>query len=146
MRREWFHGRWIIQEIALARNSEDSTVAPNVCAGRLSPTLCHYSCRKHLNLSGCSNSPREYQFDPDYLGELDALGAKIIVDITNRMFRKQDNGNVIEHLVSLEALMSTLTMFEASSLHDTIYATLWLAYDGTPGAKREPAANMKRTP
>jgi hypothetical protein len=35
--------------------------------------------------------------------------------------------------------MSTLTMFEASTPHDTVYAILWLAHDATPGSSR-PAA------
>ena len=142
MRREWFHRRWIIQEIALARNPEVHCGVKSVPWETFTFAVSLF-VSKAPQLQWLFKQSREYQFDPDYLGELDALGAKILVDITNRMFRKQDNGDVVEHLLSLEALMSTLTMFEASSPHDTIYATLWLAHDATPGAKRKPAAAYK---
>ena len=142
MRREWFHRRWIIQEIALAREPEIYCGSKAVSWETFTYAVSLF-VSKAPQLKWLFKQSKEYQFDPDYLGELDALGAMILVDITNRMFRKLDNGEVVEHLLSLEALMSTLTMFEASSPHDTIYATLWLAYDATPGAKRRPAANMK---
>ena len=83
---------------------------------------------------------KDYAFDPDYLGEVDALGAKILVDLTSNLFRKHDDGEIVEHLLSLEALMSTLNMFQASSPHDTVYSILWLAHDATPRAARKPAA------
>jgi hypothetical protein len=38
---------------------------------------------------------------------------------------------ITERLLTLEALMSTLTAFEASEPKDTIYAILWLACDLT---------------
>jgi hypothetical protein len=91
---------------------------------------------------------REFDHHPDYLGDLEALGAKVLVDISNDLFRKLESGEVMEHLLSLEALMSTLVMFEASTPHDTVYAILSLAHDARPVSSR-PAALLPenaRTP
>ena len=47
----------------------------------------------------------------NYLGEVEALGAKSLVDITTNLFRKSDEGAVLERLLSLEAIITTLTPF-----------------------------------
>jgi hypothetical protein len=72
---------------------------------------------------------------PSLLSEVDALGAKALVDVINKLFRKSDDGVVLQRLLSLEGLISSLTAFEASSPHDTIYAGLWLAHDAEPDSK-----------
>lgn len=48
------------------------------------------------------------------------------------IFRKSDDNQIMEHLLSLEALMSMLSAFEASDPHDTVYAILWMAHDARP--------------
>src|SRR5271170_7840567 len=140
MRSEWFTRRWIIQEIAVAREATiycgDRTVSWEEFKWAVSLFVSRQKPLKKLfqQLSA-------FDYNPDFLGELDALGAKKLVDISNNLFRKSENGEVIEHLMSLETLMSTLTMFEASTPHDVVYAILWLAHDATAGSSR-PAALM----
>ena len=71
------------------------------------------------------------------------------MDVTNNLFRKSDDGVVLERLLSLEALVSSLTAFEARSPHDTIYAILWLAHDAEPDSKDYAAMSqdaVMRTP
>ena len=139
MRREWFHRRWIIQEIALARTPVVYCGAKTVPWETFTYAVSLFAS-KASQLKWLFKQSKEYAFDPDYLGEVNALGAKILVDLTNNLFRKHDNGEIVEHLLSLEALMSTLNMFQASSPHDTVYSILWLAHDATPRATRKPAA------
>jgi Heterokaryon incompatibility protein (HET) len=140
MRSEWFTRRWIIQEIALAREATiycgDRTVSWEEFKWAVSLFVSRQKPLKKL-----FQQLSDFDYHPDFLGELDALGAKKLVDISNNLFRKSENGEVIEHLMSLETLMSTLTMFEASTPHDVVYAILWLAHDATVGISR-PAAMM----
>ena len=138
LRREWFNRRWILQEIALARRALVYCGKKSVEWETFAYAVSLFTA-KSAQLKRLFMASPDHNFDPDYLGELNALGAKILIDVTNNMFRKHDNGDIEEHLVSLEGLMSLLSMFEASNPHDTIYAILWLAYDATPGAAR-PAA------
>ena len=49
------------------------------------------------------------------------------------MRRRLPISNIImEHMLTLEALMSMLSAFEASDPHDTVYAILWMAQDARP--------------
>ena len=64
---------------------------------------------------------------PDFLGEIKALGATRLVDATSKLFRKDKKGQVVEHLLSLETLISDLSAFQVSRPHDIIYAVLNLA-------------------
>ena len=141
MRREWFHRRWIIQEIALARKPVVYCGAKMVPWETFTYAVSLFSS-KASQLKWLFKQSKEYAFNPDYLGEVDALGAKILVDLTNNLFLKHDDGEILEHLLSLEALMSTLNMFQSSIPHDTVYSILWLAHDATPRAKGTPAASF----
>lgn len=61
------------------------------------------------------------------LSEMPLLPATRLVDATNNIFRKSDNGDILEKVLSLEVLMSDFSSFHVSRPHDVIYAILVLA-------------------
>lgn len=71
----------------------------------------------------------EAQYNPDYFGNVQSLGACRLVDVTTNLFRRSDQGIIREHLLTLEELVSSLPTFEAREAHDTFYAVLSLAKD-----------------
>ncbi|KXL50896.1 hypothetical protein M433DRAFT_61022 [Acidomyces richmondensis BFW] len=148
MQRPWFNRRWIVQEISLARSATLYCGNQSVSWPDFSAATALFVAR-HRDLRHLFQGSKDFQNHPNYLGEVEALGAKSLVDITTNLFRKSDDGVVLERLLSLEALISTLTLFEAGSPHDTIYAVLWLAHDAEPHSRESAAMSMEplvRTP
>nr|POE72135.1 heterokaryon incompatibility protein 6, or allele [Quercus suber] len=148
MQKPWFSRRWIVQEIALARSATlfcgEQSVSWQDFSAATSLFVARYRDLRHL-----FQSSKKFHNHPNYLGEVEALGAKLLVEITTNLFRKNDEGVVLERLLSLEALISTLTLFEAGSAHDTIYAVLWLAHDAEPDSRYSAALSfdpLVRTP
>nr|POE72138.1 heterokaryon incompatibility protein 6, or allele [Quercus suber] len=148
MQKPWFSRRWIVQEIALARSATlfcgEQSVSWQDFSAATSLFVARYRDLRHL-----FQNSKEFHNHPNYLGEVDALGAKLLVEITTNLFRKNDEGVVLERLLSLEALISTLTLFEAGSAHDTVYAVLWLSHDAEPDARYSAALSfdpLVRTP
>lgn len=136
MRRPWFSRRWIVQEIALAKTATlycgESSVSWRDFADAISLFNSKSSeIRQLFRKSTVFNNPL------DYLGDVTELGATRLVHACDNIFRKSDDGAIMEHMLSLEALMSSLSAFEATDTHDTIYAVLWLAHDARPISKKE---------
>lgn len=147
MQRPWFSRRWIVQEISLARSAILFCGTQSVSFQDFSAAVSLFVAR-HKDLRSLFQGSKEFHNHPNYLGEVEALGAKSLVDITTNLFRKND-GVILERLLSLEALISTLTMFYAGCAHDTIYAVLWLAHDAEPHARYSAALSfdpLVRTP
>ena len=65
----------------------------------------------------------------DILSEIPLLAATRLVKLTNSVFRKSDQGTMLEKVITLEVLMSELSSFQVSRPHDVIYAVLGLAKD-----------------
>lgn len=179
-----FSRRWVVQEIALAREAivycgqhsigwRDFAVAVELfvevetATHRLSEVMRQDSKEKHV---------------PGLFEYVSALGASLLVDATDRLFRdfkqehqaieeKNQNGddesdsdvdgddeneaserrvagnrsqkcpqsslvakNQMRPLLSLEYLVTSLTIFDTTMAHDTIYALLAIAKDTTPHA------------
>lgn len=148
MQRSWFSRRWIVQEISLARNAMLFCGSHSVAWQDFASAVSLFAAR-YRDLPRLFRRSADFYNDPNYLGEVEALGAKSLVDITTNLFRKSKEGFVLERLLSLEALVSTLTLFEVSSPHDIIYAVLWLAHDAEPDSKDYAAMSLEpnvRTP
>ncbi|KAK3710207.1 hypothetical protein LTR37_010428 [Vermiconidia calcicola] len=148
MQRPWFNRRWIVQEISLARDAVLFCGDQSVSWHDFSAAVSLFAAR-HRDLRHLFQRSSEFHHHPNYLGEVEALGAKALVDITSYLFRKSKEGVVLERLMSLEEVVSTLTLFEAGSPHDIIYAVLWLAYDAEPDSKEHAAMSLEpnvRTP
>ncbi|KAL9096087.1 MAG: hypothetical protein Q9165_001609 [Trypethelium subeluteriae] len=136
MRRPWFNRRWIIQEISLARN------ATLHCGKDTLPWRDFADCvsllyHKRQDLKRLFRESSRFSNHPDYLGDLTELGAIRLVYASDNLFRKSEHGEITDRLLSLEALMSSLTAFDASDPHDIVYAILWLARDAKPYTTRE---------
>jgi hypothetical protein len=117
MRRPWFNRRWIVQETGLARKA-------NIYCGNTSTSWQNFSNAASLfasrngGLRKLFQGAKEFQNHPD-LGEVEALRAQSLVLAVDNLVRKSEDGTVTKRLYSLEALMSMLTGFEGSALHDT---------------------------
>jgi hypothetical protein len=97
---------------------------------------------KHHDVRKLFQGSELFDHHPDFLGEIEELGANRLVYASSNLFRKSDDGTIMEHLLSLEALMSSLSVFEASNPHDIVYAILWLANDATPSTEEARGSSL----
>jgi hypothetical protein len=83
-------------------------------------------------------------------GEVNALGASRLVEITNKVFRKSADGSIQSRLMTLENLVGELTMFHTLNPKDTVYAMVALAKDVRTVAQKvhtmDPGAFSVQTP
>lgn len=70
-----------------------------------------------------------------------ALGANTLVEATSNLFRRATDGRILERLLNMETLVSTLLAFEATDPRDIVYAVLSIAND-TPYSDSDSAAQM----
>jgi hypothetical protein len=133
MMRDWFSRRWIIQEIALAKRAEllcgKAKMDWSVFANAVS-LFTEFETGTRT-LSEVMKALQEYDHVPDFFGNVSALSAAHLVEVTNRLFR-QRNDDRRDRVLNLEYLVSTFTAFEATEARDIIYAILAIAKDTTP--------------
>jgi len=127
--RKWFSRRWIVQEITRAQRAVlycgERNATWNDFADVLSLFLRHqYTKQLELN--------PEDSCVLDGIEDINQLGAVRLVEAWDNLFRRTPDGKITESLLSLEALMSSLTAFEASEPRDTVYAILSLSNDAVP--------------
>ncbi|CAF9918515.1 hypothetical protein IMSHALPRED_004328 [Imshaugia aleurites] len=129
MRRTWFSRRWVVQEIALADHATLYCGDAYVDWSEFADAVSLFEAVESESHTISKSIMMSDLFDhiPDFLGEIKFLGATRLVDATSNLFRKSKNGQVLERLLSLEALISNLSAFQASRPHDIIYAVLNLA-------------------
>ncbi|OJD37910.1 het-domain-containing protein [Diplodia corticola] len=135
MRRPWFSRRWIVQELARARNAEvycgdHKPMQWQDFADGMSLMSAHQKEIQRL-----FRESKRFGHHPDLVGDLSELAAVKLIHIVDHIFRKSDNGEIIEELLPLDALMSSLAGFDTSNPRDVMYAILWLANDARPGVK-----------
>ncbi|MCJ1401431.1 hypothetical protein MMC11_004644 [Xylographa trunciseda] len=131
MIRRWFSRRWVVQEVALARNATLHCGAKTVHWRDFADAVALF-VTKLDNVKALFKSSREYSHDPETLMDVRALGSVILVEATSNLFRKTNDGHLLERLSSLETLVSTLLTFESTDPRDTIYALLSIAKDTVP--------------
>ena len=126
MRSSWFSRRWVIQELALAKDATvhcgEKEVHWRDFADAISLFVLHFEQIRKL-FEGKQEFVREY----NAITELDPLGAKILVDEIGNTFLKNADGTLYEPLKGLEALVSSLSTFDTSDPRDTIHALLNMA-------------------
>jgi len=129
MTRPWFSRRWIIQEIALATAA--TMHCGDQCVGWNEFALAVALFEKGSpTMSTKFKRSEAFGNDPEYFGAVQALGACRLVHATTNLFRRSDDRTrIVEHLLTLEDLVSTLSAFESKEPHDTFYAVLSLAKD-----------------
>ncbi|MCJ1451337.1 hypothetical protein MMC28_001673 [Mycoblastus sanguinarius] len=129
MKREWFSRRWVVQEIALAKRATLYCGEDYVGWADFADAVSLFEAAESEGRVISKSLMRSdlYNHIPDFFGEIKFLGATRLVDATSNLFRKSTDGQVLERLLSLEALISNLAAFQASRAHDIIYAVLQLA-------------------
>lgn len=133
-RRPWFSRRWIVQEIAVAKNATLHCGDSSVNWRDFADAISLFSS-KQPDIRQLFRQSTKFRNHPDYLGHVTELAATRLVAEADNIFRKSDDGRIMEHMLSLEALMSNLSAFEATDPHDTVYAILWVANDARPISK-----------
>ena len=134
LKRGWFSRRWVVQEIAMARRATLHCGKESVDWSKLADAIALLekvgrdgSISRTLKKHATSESrPSEY------VGSFSSLPAYRLVQNTTGMFRGQERKDIRTWRYTLEELVSFLAAFQASRLHDTIYALLGLSSDVKP--------------
>jgi len=97
LRRPWFSRHWIVHEISIAR---DTIVC---CGTKCSPWIsiantASLFASRHEDLRRLFQKSVDFENHPNFLGEFEALGVRSLVDLTNSLFRKAEDGSVTERL------------------------------------------------
>ncbi|TVY91805.1 Heterokaryon incompatibility protein 6,OR allele [Lachnellula willkommii] len=125
--RPWFGRRWIIQEIALAKQAA-------MHCGSHEVSWPEFNLFVEL-VEGHVSTLSEVHGDilPDDKARpwanIPSSGAARLAHVAGEIFEKSDDGTILSRLQSLESLVLKLTAFKASMPHDIIYAILPLAMD-----------------
>lgn len=134
MKNRWFSRRWVIQELALAKSATVRWGDEKMQWSDFADAIALFMT-KHDEIKAILGKRKPTKSDSTThtgVGALDprALGANTLVAATSSLFRKSDDGKILQRLVNLEVLVSSLFMvFEASEPRDTVYAVLSLAKD-----------------
>ncbi|CZR65424.1 uncharacterized protein PAC_15324 [Phialocephala subalpina] len=138
MRNRWFSRRWVIQELALAREAIVHWGAEKLMWADFADAIA-LAMTKHQEIKDMlrtlTRSDVAKLFKSNLTIHVDipgprALGAHTLVNASSNLFRRSDEGHIQKRLVDLEVLVSSLFLpFEASEPRDTIYAVLSLARD-----------------
>ncbi|KAH8693273.1 heterokaryon incompatibility protein-domain-containing protein [Talaromyces proteolyticus] len=126
MRRPWFRRRWIIQEIALAKN------ATLHCGGSWL-YWDDFADAVMLFAWGHNMIRSSWDWHHNLLGDIRESAATRLVQSRDKIFRKSEDGQILDKMMSLEALLCSFSAFDASNPQDTIYAILAIAQDAKPG-------------
>ncbi|KAK8017905.1 hypothetical protein PG991_007095 [Apiospora marii] len=128
MRCSWFSRRWVIQELALAREATVHCGTHFIAWADFADAigLFAYNSDRIRALFRQSDNDKIYR-NYKYLNDLQPLGAKILVEAITNTFRKSVDGDVFEPVFSLEALVCDLTPFESGDPRDSIFALLNIA-------------------
>lgn len=133
MRNKWFSRRWVIQELTLARDALVCWGASEMSWSNFADAIALF-IEKHDEIKEILNSTAEYPQTKDPVGDVRALGANTLVNATNELFRKSEDGKIHQRLLRLEVLVTCRFLaFEATDPRDTIYAVLSIAKDTSFG-------------
>lgn len=150
MRAKWFSRRWVIQELALATNAHVRRGKEEMPWPEFADAIALFMTKYDHIRRAFGGGPLDYSTarssDDHHIISLDArgLGANALVTATSNLFRRSNEGKILQRLLSLELLVSSMLLaFEASDPKDTIFAVLQIAKDipeldqelrSTPGA------------
>jgi hypothetical protein len=145
LRRPWFSRRWVIQEIAFAQVAWIHCGSKKIPWDEFVDAVSLFSSM-HKDLRQLFQSSGKHNFNANYLGDINELGAVRLIQTFNNLFRKSDDKGGRTPLLSLEQLVSQLPAFEASEPQDIIFAVLSLAVDvGGPTYFGTTSANVVGT-
>lgn len=131
----WVLG-WVVQEIALANDAELYCGTETISWRDFSDAVqlfVEVETATH-RLSDVMRKDPDFYHVPGWFEYVSALGASLLVDATGTLFRRSEDKTKRQALLSLEYLVSNLSVFKASEPRDTIYALLAIAKDTNPVA------------
>ena len=128
MRRTWFRRRWVVQELALAKNVY-------LRCGDVSVNWVNFVVAVEFFLERYDTIAALYNDAALFEEDVKVSAAPKMVTVTNEFVRGSRERR--ERLKTLEILVSELTMFEAGDPRDTVYAVMALAWDVEAGSERQ---------
>lgn len=128
IRRDWFSRRWVVQELALAKNAF-LTCGHDVVNWKDFAAAIEFFTDRFEEISTLWSDSLDFRRKLSTLGEIRAFPAGNIVKVTSSYIRGLDDEDGFERMKSLEKLVSELVMFEAGDPRDTVYALMSLAKD-----------------
>ncbi|CZR68976.1 uncharacterized protein PAC_18877 [Phialocephala subalpina] len=142
MRNRWFSRRWVVQELALAR---EATVhyGDEVMQWLDFADAVNLFVAKHDQINTLL---KRHSNDLDPVGDMRALGAGILVETTNNLFRKTEDGRTWKDYPR-DAVYAVLSI-----ANDTLYsnsrttAKTVVSVTSTPTAKTKPIRDPRITP
>lgn len=143
MRDRWFSRRWVVQEVAL---SKDATVH---CGGSMvrwsdfadAASLLASNQETIKSLFDVS----EWREGRSTLGDVDSFGASILLEATNKLFRRKAGGQIKRPIKSIESLVTSLKTFDTGDPRDLIYSVVSIASD-TSGRLWDPDNEQETGP
>ncbi|KAL8784217.1 MAG: hypothetical protein Q9213_004109 [Squamulea squamosa] len=133
--RKWFSRRWIVQEIALAKDGliycGPKTISWRIFSDAVS-LFVEVETATH-RLSEIMKKSEITDHIPNFFDHVADLSATLLIDTTNFLFRRLPNGEK-DDLLSLEYLVSRLSIFKTTKPHDAVYSLLAIAKNTLPTA------------
>ncbi|ORX95505.1 heterokaryon incompatibility protein-domain-containing protein [Clohesyomyces aquaticus] len=166
MKRPWFSRRWIVQEIALAKDAQLYCGRSNIPWQDFADAVQLFVSVESAThrLSEVMRVNESFYHVPRWFEYMSKLGASLLVDATGTLFRytktlnrepgslgtngkmsttndrklKLPDGRDRQALLSLEYLVSKMSIFQATNAHDIIYSLLAIAKDTNPVSRKKP--------
>jgi hypothetical protein len=92
LKREWFSRRWVVQEIALARDAVILCGPHRINWLDFADAVSLFNdaeAEKHTVSRAIMMAKKEYGYKPRYFGHVPALSATRLVQVTNDLFRRR---------------------------------------------------------
>lgn len=140
MQRDWFSRRWVVQEIALAVKAQVYCGPDTLNWRELAIAVelfVEVETATH-RLSELLRKDAKSDVVPNWFEHISELGASLLVNATARIFREYQRGDrsvklpARRSLLSLEYLVTSLSIFDCGRPHDSVYALLAIARDARP--------------
>lgn len=137
MRCSWFSRRWVIQELALAREATVHCGEKYVHWQEFADAIGLFNLNFD-RIRALFRSSTEHRVAENYkhFNELEPLGAKVLVDAITNTFRRSLDNTIFEPVYDLETLVTSLAAFESSDPRDTIFALLNIARESVSPSPR----------
>ncbi|KAM5511694.1 ankyrin and het domain protein [Fusarium oxysporum f. sp. phaseoli] len=127
MRDRWFSRRWVVQEMALAKEA-------TVHCGERAVRWSDFTDAASLLVSNQAMIKSLFDFSDwregqNTLGAVESFGAWILLESTGNLFRRKPNGEIRKPIKSIEYLVTSLKTFDTSNTRDLIYSLVSIASD-----------------
>lgn len=131
MTKSWFSRWWVIQEIALAKRATIHCGPHQIAWSDFAEAVALFQEVKPetqiISRSSIIMPTNNLISLNEFLYDIPQLAATQLVNSTLDIFRKSEDGLIMEKTFSLDALISTFSAFKVTRPHDVIYAVLALA-------------------